>query len=134
MFKKKPFKRKYRQSDNFLGFRRIPLSVFGHAPSEKGCAALLGKDLSRARIVVFEIDMSKSVSDSRAFGVEVNGHRVGAAFDSDAFPLFAADLVDAVYIRIETQTIISTKKGLFGREKTVSSDRAQAALFIKVKP
>ena len=133
MFKKKPFKRKYRQSDNFIGFHRVYLSSFGHKPSEKGCAALLGKNLSGARIVVFEIDLSESVPGQTAFGVEVNGKRVGAAFGSDAYPLFVNNQIEAVHVLIETENILAKKKGLFGREKEVTTVRARSVMYVKVK-
>lgn len=133
MFKKKPFKRKYRQSDNFIGFHRVYLSSFGHKPSEKGCAALLGNDLSGARIVVFEIYLSESAPGQTAFGVEVNGKRVGAAFGSDVYPLFANNQIDAVHVQIETESILSRKKGLFGREKDVTTVRPRSFMYVKVK-
>lgn len=132
MFKKKPFVRKYRQSENFVGFRRQPLNVFGHKPSEKGCAALLGKDLAGARIVISEINMENSVSNSSAFGVSVNGKHVGALFASSFFQYFRDDMVEAVHVRIETETVIHTKKTLFG-EKAVPTERAHSVLFVKVK-
>ena len=86
-----------------------------------------------ARIVVSEINMENTgAPDSVSFAVSVNGKHVGASFNSPFYLDFRDNNVEAVHVKIETETVVHMKKTLFG-QKSVTQVRPHSVLFVKVK-